>query len=179
MVNKWRIFLLLFSALVLSGCIITGKVTDENGDGIEGVTVNLTGDANLTTTTNNRGVYIFGNFLERILGFTSDDLILIMPGSYTVVPSKRGYRFTPTGTDVSVTSEYCAPLAADLTQPVGGVNFEAEFTGATPGIEGDVAQINCDFIDSDRTHFKFSVIPIPFSSYHNLFFITIIYFISH
>jgi len=123
MFNKLLICLLLMSALLLSGCIITGKVTDEDGNGIEGVTVTLTGGANLTTTTNSKGGYLFGNFFEVILGFTSDEPILIMPGSYTVTPSKTGYSFTPISTEVSVTAECYGPFAADLPWPVGGVNF--------------------------------------------------------
>jgi len=35
MANKSVVYLLLLSALLLSGCIITGKVTDESGTGIE------------------------------------------------------------------------------------------------------------------------------------------------
>jgi hypothetical protein len=113
----------LLSVLLFSGCIITGKVSDEDGNGIEGVTVTLTGDATLTTTTNSKGGYLFGNFFECILGFTSDDLVLIMPGTYTVTPSKAGYTFSPISTEVTVTSECYGPLAADLSWPVGGVNF--------------------------------------------------------
>ena len=126
MFHKSLMCFLLLPALLLSGCIITGKVTDGNGNGIEGVTVTLTGDANLTTTTNSKGGYIFGNFFEAILGFTSDEPGIIMPGNYTVTPSKTGCGFTPASIEVSVTSSTYGPLAGDIPWPVGGVNFNVE-----------------------------------------------------
>ena len=124
MFNRSFIGLLLLSIVLLSGCIITGKVTDGNGNGIEGVTVTLTGAANLTTTTNSNGGYIFGNFFDWILVFTSYNPILIIPGSYTVTPTKAGYSFTPSSSGVSVTAKCYGPLAADFPWPVGGINFE-------------------------------------------------------
>jgi len=126
MFNKSLMFFLLLPTLLLSGCIITGKVVDEDGNGIEGVTVTLTGDANLTTTTNSKGGYIFGNFSDIILGGTSDDLVRIMPGSYTVTPLKTGCSFTPTSIAVSVTAKSYGPLGSDIPWPAGGVNFVAD-----------------------------------------------------
>ncbi len=125
MFKKSFIVLPLLLASLLAGCIITGRVVDQNGDGIEGVTVTLTGAANLTTTTDSKGCYIFGNGFDFLLGQKPEQLILIAPGSYTVTPSKTGYDFTPSSDSVSVTAECYGPLDADLSWPVGGVDFEA------------------------------------------------------
>ncbi|MCP4626504.1 MAG: carboxypeptidase regulatory-like domain-containing protein [bacterium] len=117
-------FFFLFS-LLLSGCIMTGLVTDEDGHGLEGVTVTLTGDANLTTTTNSMGSYTFGNLFDVILGGTSDDLVLIMPGSYTVTPSKSGYSFTPASASVTINAQALGDLE-DIPGPDTGVDFVVE-----------------------------------------------------
>ena len=130
------VVVVVVSTLMLEGCIITGKVTDQNGDGIEGVTVTLSGDANLTTITNSKGGYIFGNFFDFLIGQKPDQLTLIMPGSYTVTPFKTGYDFIPNSTGVSVTEECYGPSAVDLSWPVGGVNFEAIALNTEP-VPGD------------------------------------------
>jgi hypothetical protein len=126
MFNKSLMCFLLLPALLLTGCIITGKVIAEDGNGIEGVTVTLNGSADLTTTTNSKGGYIFGNFFDVVLGGTSDDLVLIMPGSYTVTPSKTGCSFTPTNIAISVTAKSYGRLGGNIPWPVGGVNFFGE-----------------------------------------------------
>ena len=163
MFNKSLMCFLLLPTLLLSGCIITGKVTDGDGNGIEGVTVTLTGDANLTTTTNSKGGYIFGNFFDVILGATSDEPVIIMPGSYTVTPSKTGYTFTPASTEVSVTSSTYGPLGGDIPWPVGGVNFNVE-TSPRVGCEIlEFQSINSIrvWINLDMTLEEFNAIPIP------------------
>jgi predicted small secreted protein len=61
------------------GYSISGKVTGD-GSGLSGVTVNLTGAASKSTTTDGNGNYSF-------LGLYN--------GVYTVAPSKAGYSFAP------------------------------------------------------------------------------------
>jgi hypothetical protein len=54
---------------------------------VEGVLMTQTGDATRTTTTNASGNYSFGNLLN---------------GSYTVTPTKDGYRFEPASRNVTI-----------------------------------------------------------------------------
>jgi subtilisin-like proprotein convertase family protein len=60
---------------------ITGRVTDGGGNGINAVTVTLTGDESQSTTTNANGDY---SFTLATCGL-----------SYTVTPTKPGYTFSP------------------------------------------------------------------------------------
>ncbi|HLM57640.1 MAG TPA: S8 family serine peptidase, partial [Pyrinomonadaceae bacterium] len=60
---------------------ISGRVTDGGGNGIDAVTVTLTGDESQTTTTNSNGDYSFN---LATCGLT-----------YTVTPTKSGYTFSP------------------------------------------------------------------------------------
>jgi hypothetical protein len=62
----------------LSGTITSGA------NGLSGVTVDLTGAAVASTTTDAQGKYSFAGLLD---------------GSYTVTPSKSGYSFTPSSID--------------------------------------------------------------------------------
>lgn len=68
------------SLLMVFGCGISGTVTDENGDGIKGVTLKLEGDDNQTAATDPNGKYSFT--------FLSD-------GYYKIIPSMDGYVFDP------------------------------------------------------------------------------------
>ena len=69
--------LLIMSSLVLSGCIIKGKIVDQNGIGVEGVTITLSGTASMSTATDSSGNYQLG---------TLDNMI--SEGNYTVTPSR-------------------------------------------------------------------------------------------
>jgi outer membrane protein assembly factor BamB len=69
------------------GCKISGIITDENGDGLEGITVTLSGDASRSTSTNAKGVYVFWK-LKR--------------GTYTVTPEDAEYTFEPVSKDVKI-----------------------------------------------------------------------------
>jgi hypothetical protein len=120
MFKRSVIALIILSTFLFTGCIITGKVTDENGNGIEGVTVTLTGAASLTTTTDNSGRYKFGNYFDIVLKSTTDPLTHIISGDYVVTPSKDGYYFTPESRNVSVGSN-----SQDLPLPVGEVDFKS------------------------------------------------------
>jgi len=58
MLRKLSFSLFLVSLLVLSGCKISGTIAMD-GNGIEGATVVLSGDATATTQTNDEGCYVF------------------------------------------------------------------------------------------------------------------------
>jgi len=100
---------------MLSGCFIEGRVVDENGLGVSGVTVTLSGDQSRTTTTNNKGIYYFGDLRN---------LDIIFAGSYTITPSKLGYIFTPVSANVTVTLQTEGGLE-NIPWPVEDVDFEA------------------------------------------------------
>ncbi|MBI5675406.1 MAG: carboxypeptidase regulatory-like domain-containing protein [Nitrospirae bacterium] len=77
---------------------VSGAVTTSSGAGLATVSMNLSGTntnggvVNITTTTNTSGAYAFAGLL---------------PGTYTLTPSKAGYTFTPASVTVS---------GADVTQ---------------------------------------------------------------
>ena len=63
------------------GCQISGKVIDENGQGVEGINILLKGqEGTLTTTTNEEGAYAFYN-----LSFDT----------YMIQPEHEGLSFYP------------------------------------------------------------------------------------
>lgn len=114
--NKGRIFtsflFYFFIAMILmiAGCtetyppyIISGTVTDFVGTPVSGVTINLTGTANGSTTTDANGKYNFINMDN---------------GTYTVTPSKGiDYKFNPTSRAVSISG---ASVTADFTAKYSG-----------------------------------------------------------
>ena len=71
-----------------SGYSVSGTVACA-GTGVSGVTVNLTGAATKTTSTDSSGNYSFSGLSN---------------GSYTITPSKANYAFTPTKLSVTVAS---------------------------------------------------------------------------
>ncbi len=90
MLRKSTVFMILVSLLLMSGCKISGTVTD-NGDGIKGVEIEISGNqGEMTISTNSSGNYEFNNLL---------------PGNYTITPISDGYDFNPVNTTVQITSE--------------------------------------------------------------------------
>jgi hypothetical protein len=81
---------------------ITGAVS---GATLAGVTINLTGAATASATTDAGGIYSIASLVN---------------GSYTVTPSKIGYTFNPANSAVSVSGAN-----------VGGTNFTATATGSS------------------------------------------------
>src|SRR3989304_511842 len=65
---------------------VLGTVT-ENGVGLGGVTMTLSGDASASTTTASNGTY---------------SLTGLADGSYTITPNLSGYTFTPASRSVTV-----------------------------------------------------------------------------
>ncbi len=86
MLRKVGYLLLVTSFLFMFGCKISGTVT-EDGVGLEGVTVALSGSGTKTAVTNSAGAYSFGS-----LSF----------GSYTVTPSLENYTFNPVSQSASI-----------------------------------------------------------------------------
>ncbi|MCP4629308.1 MAG: hypothetical protein GY850_38260, partial [bacterium] len=89
----------MISFFSVFGCRISGTIT-ENGAGIGGVTVSLSGDAAMIVTTNSEGKYTFNS---------------VMPGSYTITPDKPDYAFDP---------ESAAVTKTQLLSDVDGIDFE-------------------------------------------------------
>jgi len=92
--------------------VISGTVS---GDVIQGVTINLTGAATTSTTTDSSGNFSFTNQEN---------------GNYTVTPYLDGYTFSPTSKDVAVSG-------ASVT----GINFTSTHSGygISGTVTGDVA----------------------------------------
>ncbi len=109
------LYLLIASTLLFTGCFIDGKIVDENGVGVSGVTVTLSGEPTRVTTTNSEGEYRFGDLLI---------LDIIPAGSYVVIPSKSGYSFVPAGANVTITGQTVGDLD-DIPGPDIAVNFTA------------------------------------------------------
>ena len=105
---------------------ISGTVTS-GGSAFSGVTVNLTGAATQSATTDGNGNYSFSGLLN---------------GAYTITPSKTGYTFTPPSINVNVNGadvtgqNFAAPLGtATLVSPSGTIsgNTPAYTWNAVPG----------------------------------------------
>ncbi len=79
--KKLNLFMVIVLSLLLSGCVISGTITDGDGIIIEGVEVMISGnEGNFTTQTDADGKYAFGHLL---------------PGKYTITVSSEDYTFTP------------------------------------------------------------------------------------
>jgi len=125
MFKKPIIYLVIISILMLSGCFIKGRVVDENGAGVAGVTMTLADDddpekaeIHMTTTTDSLGYYQFGSW---------DDTLPV--GEYRVAPSKSGYAFTPALrlVDIGGLGE-----DEDIPSAVEGVDFKVKTEDPTP-----------------------------------------------
>jgi len=108
MFKKLFLFLVVVSILMISGCIITGRVVDDHGVGVAGITMTLSGDASMITTTDDNGFYRFG---------TSDNLLTA--GNYTVTPSGD---FTPASRTVPIDNE-TLDYGIVVAWPAVGVDF--------------------------------------------------------
>ena len=86
--KKYIFGLMLVSLVLFSGCKISGNITD-NGVGVEGVRVDLSGNVPMTVYTDDNGYYEFSS-------------VLIVNRQYTVTPSSGCYNFDPIGKDVKV-----------------------------------------------------------------------------
>jgi len=71
-----------------TGYTISGRISNSAGVQIAGVTISRTGSAT-TVVSNSAGYYTF---------------ISVQPGSYTLTPSKAGYRFTPASKTIGITN---------------------------------------------------------------------------
>jgi hypothetical protein len=70
---------------------VSGVITDINGQRMGGVTVTASGDnPSVQVTTSSSGAYTFNRLL---------------PGSWTITPSKANYTFKPTSADVNVNAD--------------------------------------------------------------------------
>ncbi len=123
-----RLLVLLMALAMLTGCNISGVVTDSEGNGLEGVAVELSGDASLMVTTDVDGNYTFED-VDR--------------GSYTVTPSLDGYAFDPGSRDLSLSMKDAGSVdftATLLPRTVSGfiaVPDGSGVNGVTVELSGD------------------------------------------
>jgi len=89
MMRKLTFATILLSFFMLSGCKISGKISTEDGIGIEGITVSLSGNFSKVTTTNSFGYYEFSHFT-------------IFNNTYTITPFLETYLFDPEDLSVEV-----------------------------------------------------------------------------
>ena len=131
-------FLMLMFLMFVIGCSsaenalpihsISGVVT-AGVTGLAGVTVNLTGTATKTTTTDTNGTYSFSGMAG---------------GNYTVTPSLAGYTFSPlstsaslTGSTFTATANFTATASSGLTYSISGQVSGAVLAGVTINLTGD------------------------------------------
>jgi len=118
MFNRSFLYLVIVSTLIFSGCIIEGRIVGENGVGVAGVTIVLSGDDSRTTTTNQGGFYKFGVLLNHDR---------IRAGYYTVTPSHPRYDFAPADRDITIANKTLGRFfwTRTVPWPAIGVDFEA------------------------------------------------------
>lgn len=116
MVSRPIIILVILSMMMSSGCIISGKIVDENEVGVAGVTVILSGNQVRTTVTDSEGNYMFGNLAIQDL---------IPAGTYIVTPSRPGCDFTSMSRNVEIIVQALGDLE-DFAWPVSCVDFQID-----------------------------------------------------
>ncbi len=100
MLRKINYFISLALALMMSGCIISGTVTNESEEGVIDVSISFGAGGSAITDED-------GNYW-------SPD---ILPMQYAVIPSKEGYTFTPPSRTVTIIDF--------LLNQTTGINFTA------------------------------------------------------
>jgi hypothetical protein len=127
--KKSLLCITIVSALFFNGCLIKGRVLDENGVGINGVTVNLNGPVSMTTTTDSNGDYQFGTFRNYLPA-----------GDYIITPSGEA---APSTRKVTIANN-----GNGFPMPVYGVYFVSGVNASLfPMHVGQVFENNS--IDSD------------------------------
>jgi hypothetical protein len=94
---------------------ISGKITADNGSGIAGVIVSLSGGSMKKDTTDAAGAF-------SIAGLSA--------GTYTVTPSKTGYTFNPANKTYTLSANQTQNFAASVTTGVRQVAQRAAITDA-------------------------------------------------
>jgi hypothetical protein len=87
---------------------------------LRGVTITITGNGGAVSTTNFDGNLSQGGLL---------------PGDYTITPSKAGYTFNPPSASATITAQ----------------NVNQNFTGSSPGLDGLTGRITFDFLGSIKS----------------------------
>ncbi|MHC4370694.1 MAG: MSCRAMM family protein [Planctomycetota bacterium] len=111
---------------------ITGTINDADGNGLDGVTVTLTGDASDSTVTAGGGAYEFTD---------------LSAGSYTVTPTKAGLTFNPSSAAVTITTaNKTAATMASVWEITGTINDSAGV-----GLSGVLVTLSGDASATDTT----------------------------
>jgi len=109
---------------------ITGSV---GGATAQGVTINLTGDATLSTTTDTNGIYSFTQ---------------INNGNYNIAPTKSGFTFNPSSTTVKVNG---ANVSSPTFTASTGTGTNHILTGTVTGTVTDAVLITLSGAGSATT----------------------------
>jgi inhibitor of cysteine peptidase len=99
------------------GFSISGQVK-LNSSGLAGVTVVLSGTTSVTTLTDSQGNYTFSD---------------VVPGTYTVTPSKQGYGFSPPSQTVTITE---GNMSGVNFTAVAGYSISGQITWQGSGLSG-------------------------------------------
>ncbi|PDV97415.1 hypothetical protein A9Q02_18355 [Candidatus Chloroploca asiatica] len=99
---------------------ISGQVTDAEGAGLAGVTVS---DGTRNATTNAEGAYTLND---------------VPPGTYTLTPTKEGYRFEPATRNVTVNANVTGQDFAARANPATGVVMELKPAATTMPVSGTI-----------------------------------------
>ena len=106
---------------------LTGLVQTSNGGAVNGVTLQLSGAASATQTSNASGQYSFAN---------------LAAGSYTVTPTLAGYTFAPTSAQVTISNTnlsattFVATATPPATYSISGTVSGAVASGVTVTLSG-------------------------------------------
>lgn len=100
------------------GFNLSGQIKFEDGTGLEGVTVVLASNTSVSTQTDSQGYYSF----EKVI-----------PGTYTLTPTKQGYGFIPPSQTVTVSDSDISGI--DFTA-IAGYSISGQITSNDNGISG-------------------------------------------
>ncbi|MBA2883200.1 hypothetical protein HNR65_003562 [Desulfosalsimonas propionicica] len=110
------IFLLTVYAVVVGGCKIEGTV-EQQGKGVEGVDVQMSGPESRTIQTDKDGYFVFNN---------------IEKGEYRITPEKKAYTFEPESHSVKI-SKLSKTQEINFTVSQTGVQISADPQTIKPG----------------------------------------------
>lgn len=134
--------MVILSTFLFPGCLITGKVVDENGVGVAGVTVTLSGADSRVTFTNSKGKYTFG--------YISKSETWLSVGDYTVTVSEPGYSFKSDTEDVTISTQILEDFG-EVPWPESGVDFVVDSIEETAVLfaPNHLIQVEIEMAESD------------------------------
>ena len=128
-----------FSALDTSSRIITGRITDQSGNGLSGASVAASGTTSKSTLTDSNGNYALN-------GLTLD-------GNYTITPSKQNYSFSPISQNINNlgTDETISFTATLVTAPTAIVTFSSGSYSVSEAVSTGLATLTVNRTGTDTS----------------------------